>query len=225
MSMVIVVLIMMFLLALGLAVVWYASLQMGAARNLNSRQAALNSAYAGVQHARGILAPTGTVWSDCLTGHSNARDDGATTANPDPNKRGRILYKGCPSPATSVGTSCTGMTDGGVGNGPLMDCPYSVPGGDAGVVLAGYYTVWVRNDPGETMAAVPGPLVDQNGAVVVRVEGRDPAQTASVVVEAAVSRGFSPSADRNTSAAGKDKDQWNSSAGTGKVDWSLAGGT
>lgn len=204
MSLVVTMLILMFLLALGMAVVWYTSLQMGAARNLNARQMAANAAQAGVQHVRAILAPTTTDWSQCLAGHTNTANSIPDASNPT--RIGAILYKDC---ANGSGTDCT------TGTGPLQNCPFTAASGDAGLQSLGTYTVWIRNDPADLARA--SWTTDTNTAVIVRVVGSDPAGTAQVVLEAAVVRDTGPGVNRDVFIYGKNIDASNSSSARGAV--------
>jgi Tfp pilus assembly protein PilX len=204
MSMVVTVLILMFLLGLGLAVVWYTSLQVGAARNLNSRDTALNAAHAGIQHARSVLALT-TDWSDCIKTHSNAND--AIPDQLNPTRKGAVLYDACPGPGT---TGCLGTV-------PVWDCAYAVNAGDGGQVTLGSYRVWVRNDPGEILAGKP--VTDTNTSVIVRSEGRDANGMSVVVVEAGLARSWAAAADPNKYGLGKNVNAFNTSAAAGAVDW------
>jgi hypothetical protein len=191
MSLVVVTLILMVLLALGMAVVWYTSVQISAARNLNARQAAANAAQAGLQHARAILAaaaPSG--WTSCLTAKGNSLDSIPDVANP--NRLGAILYDAC-SNAT-----------------PLRGFPFTAASGDAGLQSLGTYTVWVRNDPADLLKNAG--TNDTNGALVVRVVGNDAAGTAQVVIEAAITQDTGVGTNPNAYVYGKNIDASNSSS-------------
>jgi hypothetical protein len=196
-SLVVVALILVFLLGLGMALVWHTSVQMGAARNLNARQMAANAAQAGLQHARNVLAdaaPSG--WSNCLTAKGNALDSLPDVANPA--RFGAILYTGCIGSGTA-----------------LRDQSFTAASGDAGLSSLGTYTVWVRNDPADI--AKGAGTNDTNAAVVLRVVGNDAAGTAQVVLEAAIAQDTGPGVNRDAFIFGKNIDASNSSAARGAV--------
>jgi hypothetical protein len=207
--MVTVILILMVLLAMAMAVVWYTSLQLGAARNLNARQTALNAAHAGVQHARDILGRTGN-WGQCLTSHMMMTDGGLGDDIPDqthPTRRGAVLWNDCAAPS---GTDCN-VT------GPLLSCSYAVNAGDAGLTTLGSYTVWIRNNQGQILAGQPT-TPNLNG-VVVRSEGRDASGVAAVVVEAALAQSVTQGLDINKYSLGKNVNAFNTGSSSGAVNW------
>jgi Tfp pilus assembly protein PilX len=212
MSIIVIMLILMFLLALGLAVVWYTSLQMGAARNLNSRQAALNAAQAGIQHARSILAATAMAdWHKCLEGVSgNSNNDIPDQTHPT--RKGAILYNNCVAPS---GTDCNVA-------GPLAPvgstpCSYQVTAGDAGLTTVGSYTVWIKNNQGQILAG--SIYVTNDNGVVVHAEGKDAAGISTVVVEASLTPSSTQGVDWTKGAHQKGGNAWGGGATLGKVSW------
>jgi hypothetical protein len=212
MSLVVTLLIVMAVLGLGMAAVWYASLQIGAARNLNSRQTALNAAHAGVQHARAVLATTPFAsWGSCLQAHLPTTDGGTSADDvPDqthPARKGVVLFNSCVAPG---GSDCT-VT------GPLVTCPYAVNGGDAGLVTLGTYTVWIRNNQGQILSGLPT-TPNYNG-VIVRAEGKDLAGTSTVVVEASLAQSVTLGVDINKYAAGKAVNAFSTGSAAGAVNW------
>jgi len=196
-TLVVTLLIIVALLGIGMAAIWMTSMGTRVATNLNSRQAALNAANAGIQHARQILntyqaqaatlCPTNAAfpWSCVLAGKTNAKDDLPTLAGPL-QRKGALVYDGTvpldglkyPQSNCAVDTDCSGgaLCIQQVCEGPL-----------------GFYTVYARNDISDlnragNLASNPEFLKDTNFQVILRAEGRDPGNSATVVVEAAVSQ-------------------------------------
>jgi Tfp pilus assembly protein PilX len=231
MSLVVTLLIVMFLIALGIGVTWYASLHLRASASLNARQVAANAARAGIEHARMALgagftsgtqhcpSSTATPWS-CDLGNlaprqrtesissvpSAANPKGTSTTNPP--GMGVILF----DDTNILGASCSFTAPC-----PLINI--SVTGAAGGAT----YTVWVRNDPADINAG--NYTKDTNSSVIVRSVGVDPTGTATVVMEAGIAPGTGGAAAAGPGAPGKNLDAENSNATRGTVVWPTASGS
>jgi hypothetical protein len=151
-----------------------ASLQGSATRAMTGRQTAYNAAYAGMQHARQVLASLGTDWGG-ITLSNNAR----ATALDDRPQFGNLHRGSCVARGVILHE----------GANPLLNVPY--PSSTLSTNPLGRYTIWIRNDTAELKKAVNdgATIADTNGAVVVRVQGEDPRGEYQVVVETALTRG------------------------------------
>jgi Tfp pilus assembly protein PilX len=196
-TLVVTLLIIVALLGLGVAAVWLSSMGTRVASNLNARQAALNAANAGVQHARQVMAtyqtsnvllcPTNTSrpWSCMLAGKGHPSDATKLPTTGTPSNWGAVVYDNTTPlwDLTYPSNNCTGDADCAAG----IKCVSNVCDGPLG-----NYRVWIRNDVTDiNRAANSGNnaqfLVDTNDQVIVRAEGHDPSNGSTVVVEAAVS--------------------------------------
>jgi type II secretory pathway pseudopilin PulG len=233
-------LIVIALLGAGIAAVWLSSMGNRVAGNLNARQAAMNAANAGIQHARQVIANYWNGLVPCvsdtlhplscaLAGQANAKDrlPTSTTPLPQPNGNGvgAILYDGTvalthttanlgfqyPPNNCAADSDCTLL--------PGTRCISNVCDGPLGS-----YTVWIRNDNIDVSRAMNSGnanlelLKDSNDTVIVRAEGRDFGNNAVVVVEAAVAK-----LNNNTSSVapsltfGKNINQYGNNTMTGSV--------
>jgi Tfp pilus assembly protein PilX len=191
----------MVMIGVGLGVVWLSRLNMASSRSLTSRQAAMNAAQAGIQHARATLAALANAsatnpWSAPLAGQGDSLDNPPTTAKP--NGIGVVLYQGTTR---------------------LVDTTF--PAGASGAARIGSYTVWIRNDAADINANVKAgaPLsTDSNSALIVRALGRDPNNEAQVILEAAINKaGSLGGGGVNDSSSGKNVDVFGSNTITGSV--------
>lgn len=166
-TLVISLLLVVALLGVGMTALYYSSTHTRAAQNLTARQSALNAAKAGLEHARAVLAQVAAItptapFNQVLAGiQANPHHEIPTSAQPT--RQGAILYSG------------------GV---PLFEYTYPNPI-QPEVPRLGSYTVYVHNDSAELSAGMF--TTDTNNSVIVRVLGRDPGNTATVVLEAGMS--------------------------------------
>ena len=194
------------MLGMGFLAVYVSSSGIGLQTNISARQAAMNAAQAGLQHARLILAAVGTTngygtctngWTCVLQGRTHAKDDLPTSGNAK--GVGAILYDG---------------------NNPIVDMPS--PNGSSATTTLGQYTVWVRNDLADVTVAMANAtpntalLVDNNGIVVIRVVGKDKSGAAQVAIEAAATKVTTASTTVGANTVfGKNIDPYGSNAITG----------
>jgi Tfp pilus assembly protein PilX len=201
-TLVVTMLIIVAMLGLGVAAVWLSSMGTRVAGSLNARQAALNAANAGVQHARQVMAayqanpgtmcPTNVAqpWSCLLAGKANINDKLPTTGNAVSTSTvpiwGAVVYDGTTAlyDQSYPPNNCTSDSDCSPSG---IRCISNVCDGPLG-----NYRVWIRNDIGDINRAANAisnaqMLVDTNAQVIVRSEGRDPSGGSTVVVEAGVS--------------------------------------
>jgi hypothetical protein len=213
-SLIVTLLILLFLIGLGLSVVYYSSLQVSAARNINARQQAMNAAMAGLQHARRVLAnqPNYTVF---LTGQTQSAND-------------PVRWDGTLGKVVGVGNVvwdgsiplAAATTPGAPGTNPglpyPLGCQATLPCTGVNCCL-GRYTVWIRNDASDVNAALASGsaaeyVTDHNGTAILRALGRDPGNTATVVLEAAVVATTGTGTTPDNFAFGKNLDRANSNA-------------
>jgi len=166
-----VLLVMLGLMGLGMTALWMTTgnLQVGA--NVNLRANALFVAEAGIERAReilnftvppidvnGALAGTNPTWDEVPT---------AVNAQGQPNGVGAILVDGGGTPLFQVAFPPGGRAPGADG------APTST--------TMGRYTVWIRNDTAELRQNRF--KLDQNNAVVIRVQGMAADNRTNVVLE------------------------------------------
>lgn len=176
------------LLGLGLTVMWVASSGVRTSANINRRQEAMYAAEAGVERARGLLAAPGSNWTALLAGCGCAQLD---------RRRGHILC--------DPNRYC--LKDVPVVESSSQSWPAQRHRDPS---LGSYqYTIWIRNDwmeecdspeadlslvdcdgdgsPG-TLADLAAAMRDNNGRVLVLVEGRARDGLSTVKLEVSFAR-------------------------------------
>jgi hypothetical protein len=200
-----VLLVMLGLLALGITGLWLTSGNLQISAHTNLRNQALYVAEAGIEAVRADLnAGGGRVMADLLTGGGDVNDNVPTGVDEDgqPNGLGAVYV----------------LADGTV----LRDVafpPASFKRGYESTSEApvsrtmGTYTVWIRNDTGELRQGRP--LVDGNGAIVVRARGVAVDGRIEVVLEATLSSDEPPDPTSRVCYAGKNACDGNTSTLSG----------
>ncbi len=228
-ALVVVMMVTVAVTTLGVTASWMASTHVRVSQNVTDRQNALYAAEAGLERAREILASSTNWGSDFLAptlippgaAGANGANMTAPPLDPPSASAGNLKKKGRPMIKTAGGTISTPSNwlynvcypCGTRCNTQGTSCCDNVCPGSSG-----RYSVWIRNNTAEiAQGVIDG---DNDGLVIVHVEGYSADGVAKVTLEVGVAKGGATTA--SPSYGGINENNENSNTLTTTIDYSAS---